>query len=85
MAEEIETILNGNGEDDKRKIPDLSHRRQGCLWEHVMVPLALGKGRLALEYKFTLVFHAFRVEAANWHMVEILSNKIVSMTIDYGT
>lgn len=84
LAEEIETILNGNGEN-KWKIPDLSHRMQGCLWEHVMVPLALGKGRLALEYKFTLVFHAFRVEATNWHMVEMLSNKIVSMTTDYGT
>ena len=58
---------------------------QNCVWEHVLVPLALGKGRMALEFKLPLLYHALRIEADSWSMVKALIGRMVSMTTDFGT
>eukprot|EP00974_Lingulodinium_polyedra_P114699 11107434-Lingulodinium_polyedra.AAC.1 len=40
---------------------------------------------MSLEFKYALVFHALRVEAGSWRMVQSVARSMVSMTTDFGT
>ena len=69
---------------DSAVLRRLSAEMHGCVWHHVLVPLALGLGATSLHQKIVLILHGLRLEATSWSMVRRLLARMVSITTDFG-
>eukprot|EP00971_Amphidinium_carterae_P054115 1065613-Amphidinium_carterae.1 len=57
---------------------------QGAVWQHRLIPTALGSRNMSLAAKFHALLHSLRMEADSCSLVGTLAANTVAITTDYG-